>query len=37
MIIEPVQGEGGFNIAQPEFLRALRKICDDHGIVLIAG
>ncbi|WP_421703182.1 4-aminobutyrate--2-oxoglutarate transaminase [Aliiroseovarius sp.] len=36
MIIEPVQGEGGFNIAQPEFLRALRKICDDHGIVLIA-
>ena len=36
MIIEPVQGEGGFNIAPPEFLRALRKICDDHGIVLIA-
>ncbi len=36
MIIEPVQGEGGFNIAQPEFLHALRKICDEHGIVLIA-
>lgn len=36
IIIEPVQGEGGFNIAQPEFLRALRKICDDYGIVLIA-
>lgn len=36
MIIEPVQGEGGFNIAQPEFLQALRKICDEHGIVLIA-
>ncbi|GHE87635.1 4-aminobutyrate transaminase [Aliiroseovarius zhejiangensis] len=36
MIIEPVQGEGGFNIAPPEFLRALRKICDEHGIVLIA-
>ncbi|MBY6058831.1 4-aminobutyrate--2-oxoglutarate transaminase [Leisingera daeponensis] len=36
MIIEPVQGEGGFNIAQPEFLRALRAICDEHGIVLIA-
>jgi 4-aminobutyrate aminotransferase len=36
MIIEPVQGEGGFNIAQPEFLRALRNICDEHGIVLIA-
>ncbi|KUJ85720.1 4-aminobutyrate aminotransferase [Ruegeria marisrubri] len=36
IIIEPVQGEGGFNIAPPEFLRALRKIADDHGIVLIA-
>ncbi|MGB0959193.1 MAG: 4-aminobutyrate--2-oxoglutarate transaminase [Halocynthiibacter sp.] len=36
MIIEPVQGEGGFNIAQPEFLSALRKICDEHGIILIA-
>ena len=36
MIIEPVQGEGGFNIAQPEFLRALRAICDEHGIILIA-
>ena len=36
IIIEPVQGEGGFNIAPPDFLRALRRICDDHGIVLIA-
>lgn len=36
IIIEPVQGEGGFNIAPPEFLRALRAICDEHGIVLIA-
>lgn len=36
MIIEPVQGEGGFNVAQPEFLQALRKICDDYGIILIA-
>ena len=36
MIIEPVQGEGGFNIAKPEFLRALRDICDEYGIVLIA-
>lgn len=36
MIIEPVQGEGGFNIAPPEFLRALRAMCDMHGIVLIA-
>jgi 4-aminobutyrate aminotransferase len=36
IIIEPVQGEGGFNIAPPEFLRALRDLCDEHGIVLIA-
>lgn len=36
MIIEPVQGEGGFYAAPPEFLRALRQLCDDHGIVLIA-
>jgi 4-aminobutyrate aminotransferase len=36
IIIEPVQGEGGFNIAPPEFLEALRAICDEHGIVLIA-
>lgn len=36
IIIEPVQGEGGFNIAQPEFLKALRNICDEHGIILIA-
>lgn len=36
VIIEPVQGEGGFNIAPPEFLRALRTLCDDHGILLIA-
>jgi 4-aminobutyrate aminotransferase/(S)-3-amino-2-methylpropionate transaminase len=35
MIIEPVQGEGGFYPAPPSFLQALRKICDQHGIVLI--
>jgi len=35
MIIEPVQGEGGFNIASPAFLQALRKLCDQHGILLI--
>ncbi|MCB1613445.1 MAG: aminotransferase class III-fold pyridoxal phosphate-dependent enzyme, partial [Xanthomonadales bacterium] len=35
MVIEPVQGEGGFYIAPPEFLQALRAICDQHGIVLI--
>jgi 4-aminobutyrate aminotransferase/(S)-3-amino-2-methylpropionate transaminase len=36
IILEPVQGEGGFNLAPPELLRALREICDEHGIVLIA-
>jgi len=35
IIIEPVQGEGGFNIAPVEFLRNLRGFCDEHGILLI--
>ncbi len=36
IIIEPVQGEGGFVPASAEYLRGLREICDEHGIVLIA-
>jgi len=36
IIIEPVQGEGGFVPANAEYLRGLREICDEHGIVLIA-
>ncbi len=36
IIIEPVQGEGGFNPAPAEFLQALRAMADEHGIVLIA-
>jgi len=35
LIIEPVQGEGGVRPVAPEFLRALRKICDDKGLLLI--
>lgn len=35
IIIEPVQGDGGFLTAPPEFLRALRALADKHGIVLI--
>jgi 4-aminobutyrate aminotransferase/(S)-3-amino-2-methylpropionate transaminase len=35
IIVEPVMGEGGFYIAPPEFLHALRKLCDQHGIVLV--
>ncbi|HEX7718578.1 MAG TPA: aminotransferase class III-fold pyridoxal phosphate-dependent enzyme, partial [Woeseiaceae bacterium] len=36
IIIEPVQGEGGFYAAPASFLRALRALCDQHGILLIA-
>jgi len=36
IIIEPVQGEGGFYPAPDNFLSALRKICDRYGIVFIA-
>jgi 4-aminobutyrate aminotransferase / (S)-3-amino-2-methylpropionate transaminase / 5-aminovalerate transaminase len=36
IIIEPVQGEGGFYAAPPELLRKLRALCDTHGILLIA-
>lgn len=36
IMIEPVQGEGGFNIVPKDFMVALRKLCDDQGILLIA-
>lgn len=36
IIIEPVQGEGGFYSAPVELLTALRALCDEHGIVLVA-
>jgi 4-aminobutyrate aminotransferase / (S)-3-amino-2-methylpropionate transaminase / 5-aminovalerate transaminase len=36
IVVEPVQGEGGFYVAPPEFLRRLRALCDEHGILLIA-
>ncbi|WP_299490853.1 4-aminobutyrate--2-oxoglutarate transaminase [uncultured Shewanella sp.] len=36
IIIEPVQGEGGFYIASPAFMKRLRALCDREGIVLIA-
>ncbi|WP_431021911.1 4-aminobutyrate--2-oxoglutarate transaminase [Erwinia rhapontici] len=36
IIYEPIQGEGGFNIAPAEFVTALRALCDQHGIVMIA-
>jgi len=36
IIIEPVQGEGGFYVAPTELMVALRKLCDQHGILLIS-
>jgi 4-aminobutyrate aminotransferase/(S)-3-amino-2-methylpropionate transaminase len=36
IIAEPVQGEGGFHVAPPEFFPRLRALCDQHGILLIA-
>jgi len=35
IIMEPVQGEGGFVVAPPEFVEGVRRICDDNGIVLV--
>jgi len=35
IVVEPVQGEGGFVVAPPEFLEGIRRICDDNGIVMI--
>lgn len=35
-LIEPIQGEGGYIVPPPEFFPALRKLCDKHGILLIA-
>ena len=36
IIFEPVQGEGGFNVAPAELVAAIRRLCDTHGIVMIA-
>jgi 4-aminobutyrate aminotransferase / (S)-3-amino-2-methylpropionate transaminase / 5-aminovalerate transaminase len=35
IVVEPVQGEGGFVVAPPEFLRGIRALCDEHGIVMV--
>ena len=35
IVIEPVQGEGGFVVAQREFMQGVRGICDEHGIVMV--
>jgi len=36
IVIEPVQGEGGFYVTPPGLMRRLRELCDEHGILLIA-
>jgi len=36
IFFEPIQGEGGCNVPEPGFLPRLRKICDQHGILLVA-
>jgi len=36
ILVEPVQGEGGFLPVPPRFLRRIRELCDTHGIVMIA-
>jgi 4-aminobutyrate aminotransferase / (S)-3-amino-2-methylpropionate transaminase / 5-aminovalerate transaminase len=35
IVLETVQGEGGFVVAPPEFVQGVRRICDDNGIVLV--
>ena len=35
IILEPIQGEGGINMADPEFLKGIRKLCDEEGILLL--
>ncbi|QIZ47370.1 4-aminobutyrate--2-oxoglutarate transaminase [Dickeya zeae] len=36
ILLEPVQGEGGFNVAPPEFIHGVRQLCDKYGMLLIA-
>ncbi len=35
VLVEPIQGEGGVNVATPEFLGAIRELCDQHGAMMI--
>src|SRR6202790_4482462 len=35
ILIEPIMGEGGVRVVPPEFLRALRQLCDEHGLLLL--
>ena len=35
VLVEPVQGEGGVRVASPDYLRALRQVCDEFGLLLV--
>ena len=35
ILIEPIMGEGGVRVVEPAFLRALRELCDQHGLLLV--
>ena len=35
ILIEPIMGEGGMRVVEPSFLRALRELCDQHGLLLL--
>lgn len=35
VVVEPIQGEGGYRVPSPEFLPMLREVCDQHGMLLI--
>jgi 4-aminobutyrate aminotransferase / (S)-3-amino-2-methylpropionate transaminase / 5-aminovalerate transaminase len=35
IVVEPVQGEGGFVVAPKEFMEGVRRLCDEHGIVMV--
>jgi 4-aminobutyrate aminotransferase len=36
IFVEPIQGEGGYHVPPPDFLPALRELCDKHGILMVA-
>src|SRR5262249_734031 len=36
IFVEPIQGEGGYHVPPPDFLPALRELCDKHGIFMVA-
>jgi 4-aminobutyrate aminotransferase len=36
IVVEPIQGEGGYRLPEPHFLPMLRRLCDEHGILLVA-